>query len=452
MTDQYEVTPIEGQSEIQPQRQLGEGLSGDLVESRGETSAVAVAARAKALVESRYLKAAAHPRDIERVRQRILKDCMRPGFADAMTYEIKRGGSKITGLTIRFAEAVWKHFGNVGIEVSTLFDDLTKRIVSVTITDYETGSISERSITIEKTVERHSAKGREQVGIRKNAEGKTVYIVRATDDEILEKENRLCAKVIRNEVLRLLPGDIREEAIAVGARTRGQRDQSDPDSARRQILDAFFTRLGIDAAEVQRYLGHSTESMTPAEVADLRGVFASIQEGEVRWQDAVTEAEASRRKAGEKETVDATAKPPASGTRARDLMEAERAEAAAAAAASKAEEQPEADDLELELETEDPAKVEDKPAASSSPSPASSGGAFVVCTRAQVTAIVTIARKLWGLETNAILPRIVAEQWSFGKVSGEPTAWAELSKDQAGKILSDLQEMKRTLEEEGGER
>lgn len=70
-----------------------------------ETAASAAAAQSKALVEARYTVAINRPRDIDAVRQALLKECSRPSFAAVARYN-KPIGKGVVGPSIRFAEAV----------------------------------------------------------------------------------------------------------------------------------------------------------------------------------------------------------------------------------------------------------------------------------------------------------------------------------------------------------
>ena len=81
-----------------------ESKTGAALEKR-ELASDVLAAQGRAQVQARYLMARQNPRDWDLVRQRVLKDCDRPFFADAALYSKPMGNSKVTGLSIRFAEA-----------------------------------------------------------------------------------------------------------------------------------------------------------------------------------------------------------------------------------------------------------------------------------------------------------------------------------------------------------
>ncbi|MGH7819162.1 MAG: hypothetical protein ACREQ9_05260, partial [Candidatus Binatia bacterium] len=102
-----------------------------------ETAASAIAAREEAAVKARYLMALQRPRDVDLVRQRLLKECQRPGFADVAMYAKPVGKQRVRGLSIRFAEAAIRHFTNVLTHVSVVFDDEKRRILHVSVIDLE---------------------------------------------------------------------------------------------------------------------------------------------------------------------------------------------------------------------------------------------------------------------------------------------------------------------------
>jgi hypothetical protein len=250
-----------------------------------ETSVAAVAAQAKASVEARYVMAMQNPRDIDEFREKLLKECKRPFFAEVARYRKPIGGGSVEGPSIRFVETALRCFRNVLRETPTIYEDDEKRIVRASVTDLEANVTHWTDVTVAKTVERRSVKeGTEVVGQRVNTEGKTVYIVRATDDELLTKTNALISKAVRNMGLNILPGDIVEEAQHFCVKTRQTQDAQDPDAARLKIVDAFAT-VGVKVVDLTGYVGHSLDTLSPAELDGLRKDFAALKDGEISWTD-----------------------------------------------------------------------------------------------------------------------------------------------------------------------
>ena len=249
----------------------------------GETASSGAAAQAAAMVQARFVMAMQRPRDIDDVRVRLLKECKRPGFAAVAEYN-KPIGKGVRGPSIRFVEAALRCLGNVDTDAVTVFDDDTKRLVTVYVTDLETNTTYKKSVTITKTVERRNVKGYEVLGSRVNSYGDTVYIVRATDDDILNKEGALVSKALRTLGLRIIPGDLVDEAMDLCRHTVAAKDKEDPDAARKRLADAF-SAIGVGPADLAQYLGHSLGQTTPAELADLRQVYATLKDGEAKWSD-----------------------------------------------------------------------------------------------------------------------------------------------------------------------
>lgn len=292
-----------------------------------DTAATAVAAQAKALVEARYIMALRRPRDMDIVREKMLKECMRPSFASVARYVKPIGQDRSkwpTGPSIRFAEAALRNMGNATIETMTVYDDREKRIVRVTVTDLEANVPYSQDITIAKTIERRRKKDGDVVlSQRTNSYGDTVYILEATDDDIINKQQALISKAIRTQGLRLIPGDIVDECMDQVVVTQKNEDAQDPDAAKRKLFDAFGS-LGVRAEQLKEYLGHDAATLAPKELVDLRALFAAIRDGESIWRDvmeersAQQEAKASgidvvRQAAAAKKTTAKTASAPAPG-------------------------------------------------------------------------------------------------------------------------------------------
>ena len=268
-----------------------EGFAGGELQVVAETASSAVAAQAKAQIEARYIMAMQRPRDLDEVRQRLLKECDRPGFAKVARYH-KPIGRGVEGPSIRFAEAALRCMGNVLAETATVYDDDTKRIVRVSLTDLESNLTIPKDVTISKTVERRSLDGKTPISSRTNSHGQTVYTIAATDDDILNKENALISKAMRTNGLRLLPGDILEECMERVDETLRKGIKDDPDKERKKLVDAYG-KLGVKAPALKAYLGHDLDQSSPAELMQLRSLYAAIRDGEATWTEAMDSRGAS---------------------------------------------------------------------------------------------------------------------------------------------------------------
>lgn len=262
-----------------------------------QTAAVAVAAQVAALVKARYELAVMQPRDIDAVRVKLLKECKRPGFADAAIYSKPVGGKSIEGLSIRFAEAAARIMGNLDVQTPVVFEDDEKRIVRCLVVDLEANTGYHKDIVIQKTVERRNLRqGQRPIRTRINSAGEPVHLVEATEEDLANKQGASESKAMRTNILRLVPGDIQEECRRACEETLQNRAAQDPDAERRRVADAFAS-LNVMPDQLREYLGHDLGTCTPAELVRLRGLFQAIRDGEATWASAMEQAHGERKPA-----------------------------------------------------------------------------------------------------------------------------------------------------------
>lgn len=263
-----------------------------------EDTTAALAAQVKATVEARFIMALKRPRDFDMARDRILAECKRPRFAESARYRRPVGNKKneqtnqweeafIEGPSIRFAEAAMRSMGNIDVQTMTTFDSPDKRIVQVAVTDLESNTTYARDITLLKTVERRSLKkGQSAIGTRLNSYGDTLYVVLATESEVATKEAAEISKAVRTLGLRHVPGDILDEAMDLCVRTMADSHAKDPEAARKAIVDAF-SAMGVKPADLKLYLGQDVGSCSPAQMGELRALYAALKAGEFAWSDVI---------------------------------------------------------------------------------------------------------------------------------------------------------------------
>jgi hypothetical protein len=263
------------------------------VRRSAELATSAAQSRAKAEIEAAFTVALHRPRNIDEVRVRVLEACGRPQFAAAALYAKPIGNKKMTGLSIRFAEEAARQMGNIRRVVETIYDDEASRIMRISVTDLETNYTASVEITIQKTVERKDGRGRSIVEQRANSYGDPVFIVIATEDELLTKQNNALSKAARNLLLDMIPGDITAEARAKIEAVRIGEVAADPAAARKALADAFY-QLGVSPSALTAFLGHPLEQSSPAEISDLRDYYSAIKAGEATWSDIMRARDGER--------------------------------------------------------------------------------------------------------------------------------------------------------------
>lgn len=276
-------------------------LGGQEITVSGETASTVLAARAKAMVEARFVMAMNNRRNIKDVRRKLLDACERDGFAGSATekgsgwYRRPRGKSGFDeGFSIRFAEEAIRALGNIDCSSTVIYDDEERRMIEVGVLDLENNNSIPATIIIEKVVERsYIGKHEEKLSMRLNSYGKPVYTRRATEDEFRAKQNSEVSKAIRTGALRLLPGDIQDECRASILRKINGEVAQDPNKFQKKIVDGF-SKHGVTAAAIEKYLDHEIDSCSETQLIQLRDIWKAIDAGDLTWHQVVTDAAAEK--------------------------------------------------------------------------------------------------------------------------------------------------------------
>lgn len=280
-------------------------FGGSEVQSRAELAVAAVAARERAECEAAYVMAERHQRNWNTVRVRLLEHCRRPGFAAIARYSKPTGKKKVNGqwtetfaegLSVRFAEIARQEMANVKSVSAAIYEDDMIRIVRTSVIDLERNTHDSRDTVIAKAQEKRGKKnskgeweppeGREIISQRINSYGEPVFLCKATDDEIRQKQNAEVSRTQRDESLRLIPKDIRDDCEAQVIATQNDPKATDPAMARKRVFDAFAT-LSITPDDLQTYLNCAIDKMSPAQRQELLGLYQAIKEGEITFEEAL---------------------------------------------------------------------------------------------------------------------------------------------------------------------
>lgn len=249
----------------------------------------------RAIVESAYTIAIRRPRNMMTVRDRLLKECDRPRFADAAEYKLpfkkwnkdaKKYEEEIKrGLSIRFAESALSALGNIMIRSTILLDDDNKIVGEVVAIDLETNVMhTEPFVSYKRTEKKEPGKYDEIVDRRLNSLGEETYIVKSKEGDIEKNMRRALQKAKRNAILEILPADIKEEAAEKCQAVVKKGIKDDPTAYMKKLADGF-SGIGIGPESIEEYLGHPIAAITPDEILELKDVFGAIRDGESTWAE-----------------------------------------------------------------------------------------------------------------------------------------------------------------------
>lgn len=218
----------------------------------------AESARAIQEVQASLIIAKKFPRDEETAVAKIQKACLRPSLADAGLYTYARGGTSISGPSIRLAEAVAQYWGNLDFG----WRELDRKGGSSTIQAYcwEKETNTRREMTFEVKHFRSTKKGG--------------YVL--TDErDIYENNANNAARRMRACILAVIPGDVIEDAVMACERTIA--NQVTEDGVNKMIQ--AFSRYGVNIAMVEARIQRKIAAIQPANVVDLRKIYNSLKDG-----------------------------------------------------------------------------------------------------------------------------------------------------------------------------
>lgn len=285
--------------------------------------------RAVAEVQAAMMIARMNPRDPIAAMDRILNACARPTLADAAVYTYSRGGSDVSGPSIRLAEAMAQSWGNMQFGIRELEQRNGESTVQAFAWDVETNT--RREVTFQVSHIRYT-----RSGSKKLEDPRDIY-------EMVANQG---ARRLRACILAVIPGDVTEAAVAQCEVTMQTTADTSPENVRKIV--AAFEAFGVTREQIEQRIQRRLDAIQPAQVVALKRVYASLRDGMSSPADwfEVTDAEPAKPAAAEsvKDKMRARAEKTAA---APDAPEAKPQKPEPAPAATRAP-MPEPDDFDIE--------------------------------------------------------------------------------------------------------
>jgi len=201
------------------------------------------------------------PRDEQRAIAKINNACKRKSLAEVSQYEYSRGGTAITGPSIRLAEVLAQCWGNLDFGVVELERKNGESVAMAYCWDLETNVRQTKVFTI-----RHVRDTRQgQKGLR---DERDIYEVVANNG----------ARRLRACILGVIPGDIQDMALEECDKTLAG-DNKEPLSDRIRKMVLLFQDVGVSPSMIEAKVNHKLDAVTPRELARLGKVFTAIRDG-----------------------------------------------------------------------------------------------------------------------------------------------------------------------------
>lgn len=216
--------------------------------------------RAIAEVQSAMVIAKRFPRDPIAAMDRILNACDRPTLANSALYSYSRGGSDITGPSIRLAEAMAQAWGNIQFGIRELEQRNGESTVEAFAWDIETNTRQVKTFQVKH--ERHTKQGS-----KKLTDPRDIY-------EMIANQG---ARRLRACILGVIPGDVTEAAVArCEATMKAEADTSA--EGMKKMVDAFAA-FNVTKEQIEKRIQRRLDSIQPAQVVALKKIYASLRDG-----------------------------------------------------------------------------------------------------------------------------------------------------------------------------
>lgn len=216
--------------------------------------------RAIAEVQAAMIVARSNPRNQVEAMDRILNACTRSSLAATAIYSYARGGTDITGPSIRLAETIALEWGNLQFGIREIEQRDNESTVQSYCYDVQTNVRREVTFTVPHY--RHTKAGKKLL----------------TDPrDIYETIANQGARRLRACILAVIPGDVVEAAVNQIETTLHATADVSAEGVKK-LVDAFAA-IGVTKEQLEARIQRRVDSIQPAQVVAIRKIYVSIKDG-----------------------------------------------------------------------------------------------------------------------------------------------------------------------------
>ena len=219
-------------------------------------------------VQAAMVIAKRFPRDEVESYNRIMRSCQRTSLAESSMYEYPRGGQKVTGPSIRLAEAMAQNWGNLDYGIMELEQKNGESQVMAYAWDLETNTRQCKIFTVPH--------------IRSTKKGN----IPLTDPrDIYEMVANQGARRVRACILGVIPGDVVEAAVDQCKKTIVSGNKEPLIDRVRKMTKAFEDEFSVTLPKIEKYLGCKSDAFSENDFVRLKSVFRSLRDGMSKRED-----------------------------------------------------------------------------------------------------------------------------------------------------------------------
>lgn len=235
---------------------------------RSTTTEMVVSRQAQE-VQAAMVIAKRFPRNEVESYNRIMKACQRKSLAERSMYEYPRGDTRVTGPSIRLAEAMAQNWGNIDFGIIELEQKSGESQVMAYAWDLETNTRQTKVFSVPH--------------IRATKKGGNVPLKDPRD--IYEMVANQGARRLRACILGVIPGDVIDAAISQCERTLAGDGREPLADTVRAVANTFETEYGVTVPMLEKFIGCKIESFTMQNLIRLKKVYVSLKDGMAKRED-----------------------------------------------------------------------------------------------------------------------------------------------------------------------
>lgn len=220
-------------------------------------------------VQAAMVIAKKFPRNEVESFNRIMNTCKRRSLAEQAMYEYPRGTTKVTGPSIRLAEAIAQNWGNIDFGITELEQRSGESQVMAYAWDLETNTRQTKIFAVPH--------------VRSTKQGNKAL----TDPrDIYEMIANQGARRLRACILGVIPGDVIDAAIAQCEATLTDSNGGVPlEDLIRSSTATLQEKYGITIPMIEAYIGCNVKSFTMNDLMRLKRVYKSLEDGMAKRED-----------------------------------------------------------------------------------------------------------------------------------------------------------------------
>lgn len=238
--------------------------------NNGQSKEMSVASAATALATTRQAQevqaamvvAKKFPRDEAKSMDRILSACTRKTLAESAIYSYPRGGTEVTGPSIRLAECLAQNWGNLDFGYIELDQKQGESTVMAYAWDLETNTRQSKVFTVPHRRETKN-------GSYPLTESRDIY-------ELIANQ---ASRRVRSCVLAVIPGDVVEAALQQCELTMKAGMNAKPLGDLIAEMVQCFAKYDVTEEMLSGYIGKNIEAFNEKDVVKLRKIYSSLKDG-----------------------------------------------------------------------------------------------------------------------------------------------------------------------------